>query len=179
MATILCTNNTTLIVKNYGRVPFYVDEIFKLQKDIIDCCRDHPGLTTLWNGEKVFSAAEIAKITGSPTDPFMRIWSFTPHQLDLFLGRFQIWKVPLFQLLMLFPRPPHGTTVELMSLFHLMGDPIDSIASLIFTSQVTQSRLRRLQPNGMDRKELEELALLITAFEEVGDEETVLALEEE
>ena len=177
MGTIQCSNGSTFVVNNYGRVPFYVDQIFQLQVKILECCPDYSGLVP-WKGTKVFSAPEIIKITGSPANIFMAIWKFTPYQLDIFLSRFQIWKVPLFQLLMQFPRAPHGRTIELMSLFHLMGDPIDTIASLIFTLQVAQNRLRRFKPNGMNRKSLEELTLLIMAFEEVGDEETLLALEE-
>lgn len=78
---------------------------------------------------------------------------------------------------MQFPRPPYGAAIETMSFFHLMGDPIDTIASLIFTLQVTQNRLRRFRSNGMRRKALQELTLLTMAFEEVGDEETVRSLE--
>jgi len=178
MVSLPFNNCTAFPIDNYGHVPFYMEEMFVILENITACWPDYPGLVE-WNGMTAFSPAEIARITGNHhTGIVASIWYFTPYQLDLFLGRFQIWKVPLIQLLMLFPRPPHGAAVELMSLFHLMGDPIDTIASLIFTLQITQNRLRSLGTNGMSRKKLEELTLLIMAFEEVGSDEIAVSLEE-
>jgi len=172
-----CANGQILTIDNYGSIPFRMDEIFKLQQHAANVCPDWPGLV-LWNDTtRVFSGDEIARITGSSSDSFLSIWNFTPYDSDIILRRFQAWKIPLVELLMQFPRAPHGAAVETMSFFHLMGDPIDTIASLIFTLQVTQNRLRRFRSNGMRRKSLEELTLLIMAFEEMGDEETVYNLE--
>ena len=171
--------NGSFSLSNYGRVPFLFDVIFEIETNIIKHCPDYDGLVRQPNGKMFLSLAELRKMIGSPTSSFMSIWKFTTYPDDLILAHFQTWKLPLFQLLVQFPRPPHGTVVECLSFFHLLGDPIDTIASLMFTLQVTQNRSRRLKRNNMDRKKLEELTLLITAFEEVGDEETVVALEEE
>jgi len=179
MVTIECSDNGTLTIDNYGWIPFTVDVMFTIQEMIIKCCPEYHGLAP-WNGvDKSLSAGEAAIITGTPTGFFMSIWYFNPYTTDILMRNFQIWKIPLLQLLVQFPRPPYGTAVELMSLFHLLGDPIDTIASLIFTLQVTQNRLRAFKANIMDQEKLKKLTLLVVAFEEAGYEENAARLEEE
>ena len=49
--------------------------------------------------------------------------------LDIF-NRISTWKYPELQLIVMFPRPPLGFSVELMVFTHLLGDPIDTIDNL-------------------------------------------------
>lgn len=46
--------------------------------------------------------------------------------------RMTTWKFPLLQLMFLFPRPPLNNWVQAFVIFHLLGDPIDTIQNLIF-----------------------------------------------
>lgn len=50
------------------------------------------------------------------------------------------WKLPLFQLAVQFPRVPLGFSVETATIIHLLGDPVDSITSVLFTLALCHSR---------------------------------------
>jgi len=162
-----------------GHVLPFDDSLYQLQLSFAKLCPDSIYLTPWRDGTKVFTAAAARKLTGSPDGWFSSIWIFTPYPTDLIFTRFQAWKLPMIQLIMSFPRPPHGTSVEAFSIFHLMGDPIDSLSSLIFTLHTTQRRVRRLESNtNLEKKTVFELVLLINAFEECGDETSACLLEE-
>ncbi len=89
-------------------------------------------------------------------------WSlldFERQDSELILGRLQTWKLPLFDLMVQCPRPLYGFKVQLFVLMGLMGNPIDTIASLMFTLHATQIRLARLEKKDTDGKtESEEAA---------------------
>ena len=42
-----------------------------------------------------------------------------------------IWKLPLLQLIVLFPRPPFGLFIDTFAIVHMFGDPIDTLGSLM------------------------------------------------
>ncbi|KAG8525507.1 uncharacterized protein KY384_009151 [Bacidia gigantensis] len=52
--------------------------------------------------------------------------------------RLTTWKFPLFQLAFIFPRPPLDGATETFVVFHLLGDPIDTIANLFAKLDVCQ-----------------------------------------
>lgn len=65
----------------------------------------------------------------------------------MWFARLTIWKVPLLQLISLFPRPPLDFWTEVFVLVHLVGDPIGKIRSLIIKiskCQVMTKEWRRL-----------------------------------
>ncbi|KAH8896216.1 hypothetical protein GQ53DRAFT_803762 [Thozetella sp. PMI_491] len=185
-----------------GHVDFFLDSVYEIQENISRKCTSDPRLAEWRDGLRVLTMNAVRNMTGSTTG-WMSIWQWTPYQGDLILSRLQAWKLPLVQLLMLFPRPPHGTMIELFSIVHLMGDPVDTSpssrvlycpfcrvnrvfeplalrharVSLTFTLQVTQRRMQILSENRMERENLKGLTLLINAFEECGEENNVLELE--
>jgi len=54
-----------------------------------------------------------------------------PYDSNQIWARLSSWKLPLFQLAALFPRPPLSFLVELFVIVHLMGDPISTISNLL------------------------------------------------
>ena len=86
------------------------------------------------------------------------------------------WKAPLAQLIFLFPRPPLGASVEIFTILHLMGDSIDTIASLLYTLEVCQRRAKPLRKQGMPDADWKALALVMAAYEEIGDTEACIEL---
>ena len=92
------------------------------------------------------------------------------------ISRLMAWKAPLVQLIFQFPRPPLSTKVQFLVMFHLVGDPIDTIASILYTLAVCQSRadaLRNIMPEG----DWEALVLIMVSYEESGNMEACEELE--
>lgn len=171
------TCNETYSIPNDGTIPFDLYSLYTIQTNIFDACPNDTRLGQWKSGIYVLTALAVTAMTGSPTG-FPAIWAWTTYPQDLVLSRFLTWKLPLFQLIMQLPRPPHRTRFEVFSLVHLMGDPVDSIASLMLTLHVTQRRLKRLERCSILKgKELKELVLLIGAYEVWGDKDNVAALE--
>lgn len=56
--------------------------------------------------------------------------------------RLTTWKFPLLQLVASFSRPPLGFRVECMVIFHLLGDPIDTIKNLLYKLSACQDTAR-------------------------------------
>lgn len=69
------------------------------------------------------------------------------YEGSMWFARLTIWKVPLLQLISLFPRPPLDFWTEVFVLVHLVGDPIGTTRSLIIKiskCQVMTKEWRRL-----------------------------------
>lgn len=58
-------------------------------------------------------------------------WNWTYYPAAHIWTRLTTWKFPLLQLIASFPRPPLGFYVDCFVLVHLLGDPIDTIHSLL------------------------------------------------
>jgi hypothetical protein len=56
-----------------------------------------------------------------------------------------VWKVPLVLLLLAFLRPPLNIGAQLYTLFHLLGDPIGTISSLLYTLAICQKQAVKLK----------------------------------
>lgn len=169
--------NDTYDVRKGGHIPFSTALFFQIQQNISSYCPTDPRLTELQPNTLVLTATAAMALTGASNNSFLSTWQFTPYPSDLILTRFQVWKVPLIQLITLNPQPPQSRSIGLFSLFHLRGDTIDTISSLIFTLQATQNRLRRFKQNGMGTKRLQGLTLLVCTLEQMGDEIDAIALE--
>ena len=65
---------------------------------------------------------------------------WTPYPIADIWERIVTWKLPLSQLVAQFPRPPLGLSIETATIAHLLGDPVDSIASMLLTYAICQSR---------------------------------------
>ena len=89
--------------------------------------------------------------------------------------RLTTWKFPLVQLIAAFPRPPLSLGVELFVVFHLLGDPIDTIKSLLLKLSNCQywvhHWIERDRGNKVDsERHWKALALLSDAYGEWGEE---------
>ncbi|KAK4998009.1 hypothetical protein LTR66_002680 [Elasticomyces elasticus] len=65
--------------------------------------------------------------------------SWTSFPAPEVIARIALWKLPLFQLVSLYPRPPLCLEVTVFVICHLLGDPIDTIWSLLYKLCATQS----------------------------------------
>lgn len=71
------------------------------------------------------------------------IWAgWTAYPIEDIWTRIVTWKLPLFQLAVQFPRVPLGFSVETATIIHLLGDPVDSMASVLYTLATCCSRAR-------------------------------------
>ncbi|OCK80882.1 hypothetical protein K432DRAFT_404298 [Lepidopterella palustris CBS 459.81] len=104
----------------------------------IDTLAKCPGSSLFFNGTNLLTEAVCKKFTGETNSP----WSWTKYpSIDIFT-RLITWKLPLFQLVSQFPRPPLGLSVQAFAIAHLLGDPIDSIASILTSLAMCETRAR-------------------------------------
>ena len=101
--------------------------------------------------------------------------------------RLTTWKFPLLQLVASFPRPPLSISVEAFVILHLLGDPIDTIRSLLAKISTCQTianewreeceKLLEKPPGEDEDRDWKALALVIDAYGEwnvAGDVKHVL-----
>ncbi|KAF2677268.1 hypothetical protein K458DRAFT_163206 [Lentithecium fluviatile CBS 122367] len=103
--------------------------------------------------------------------------------------RIVTWKLPLFQLVSQFPRPPLGFAVESAIIAHLLGDPVDSVMSMLLTLSMCQSRAALAKETCVAAnvelidEEYERtwkgLAIILVSYDECGKSEEVAELCEE
>src|SRR3569833_264854 len=91
-----------------GHVLPFDDSLYQLQLSIDKLCPDSIYITPWLDGTKVYTAAAARKLTGRPDGWCSSIWILTTYPTDLIFTRFQALKLPLIQLIMSFPLPPHG-----------------------------------------------------------------------
>ncbi|KAK7190822.1 hypothetical protein PSPO01_02985 [Paraphaeosphaeria sporulosa] len=97
-----------------------------------------PKNSTIFFKETGMLTVESCRImTGTPNS----IWTgWTPYPIEDIWTRIVTWKLPLFQLAVQFPRVPLGFNVETATVIHLLGDPVDSLMSVLFTLATCHSR---------------------------------------
>ena len=124
---------------------------------------------------RLFTDAACLAITRTSASPWK---GWTAYPVPDIWARIVTWKIPLFQLLSLFPRPPLGWKVEVATLAHLLGDPIDSLMSMILTLALCSSRAKRAKfvckearilPSGEDyERTWKALAMIMISYDECG-----------
>ena len=82
------------------------------------------------------------------------------------------------QLIFQFPRPPLGAKVEIFTIAHLLGDPIDTISSLLYTLATCQSRAEMLRKKGITDQDWKNLALIMDSYDECGKSQAAIELED-
>ena len=80
-----------------------------------------------------------------------------------------------------FPRPPLGFWVETATIFHLLGDPIDSMTSMLVTLATHRTRVKRAKmlceeigvgpPHAEYQRAWMALALIMISYDECGSPE--------
>lgn len=98
--------------------------------------------------------------------------------------RLTTWKFPLLQLVFTFPRPPLSAAIETFVIFHLLGDPIDTIANLLGKLSTCQYWAKHWQEADFQKAEERKrhwraLTLITDAYAEwEADEELKSVLQE-
>lgn len=123
-------------------------------------CKSRRGFdfTNLWTiTQNVFQAcANDSRLFGTVESlPTLYNVSLTREACEAFAGatwtrysgsdiwtRLTTWKFPLLQLVASFPRPPLGPNVECFIIFHLLGDPVDSLWNLLLKLRDCQRRAK-------------------------------------
>ena len=115
--------------------------------------------------------ASCAAIAGSD-------WTYYPAA-DIWT-RLTAWKFPLFQLVASFPRPPLSRWVDCFVILHLLGDPIDTIKSLLAKMSSCQGmathwrlkcgELLEKRAEGDEDGDWKALAILTDAYGEWGED---------
>ena len=92
--------------------------------------------------------------------------------------RIVTWKLPLFQLVAQLPRPPLGAGVETAVLVHLLGDPIDSMVSMLLTLSMCDTRAKQakkiclasgVRPSHSEyHRTWKSLAIMMVSYDECG-----------
>ena len=88
--------------------------------------------------------------------------------------RLTTWKFPLLQLVFIFPRPPLSFATESFVIFHLVGDPINTLQSLLTKLAICQRFARywqegvkaKTQINLQNDEDWKALALITDAYAE-------------
>lgn len=128
---------TTSTITN-STAGFNFDKLFLIYLYLNATCA--PESDIFFRGTTLITAAACRKITWTSNS----IWSgWTLYDLTDIWNRLVTWKLPLAQLFAQFPRPPLGWRVETATMLHLLGDPIDSFASLILTLALCKARAAR------------------------------------
>ena len=164
-------------ISNHTR-GFDFGELFTVYLYLNQTCP--PGSDIFFPGSRMLTDAVCKKITGNSSS----LWSgWTPYPISDIWTRVVTWKLPLFQLVSQFPRPPLGLSVETATLAHLLGDPIDSVTSMLLTLAMCRSRVtlakQMCSESGIDLGDPEyhriwkALAIVMVSYDECGKPEKV------
>ena len=110
------------------------DKLFTVHQYLKKTCL--PTSDIFFPGTTLLTDATCHKVSG--TTPSIGSWTMYPKE-DIWT-RIVTWKLPLFQLVAQFPRPPLGLAVESLTIVHLLGDPVDSMMSMLVTLAMCRSR---------------------------------------
>jgi hypothetical protein len=134
-----------------------------------------PNSEIFFRGTRILTNDVCLKITGNSNS----IWSgWTPYPVSDIWTRLVVWKLPLLQLVSQFPRPPLGWKVETAVMLHLLGDPIDSIGSMLLTLVICRAKANKAKElcndAGMKSTHAEyhrtwkQLAIILVSYGECG-----------
>ena len=162
---------------------FQFVSLWNYTKNIQAAC---PNDTRLFLGNAQFATADNASLTQEAC--VSKVGSgWTPYPVPDIWTRLTTWKFPLMQLVASFPRPPLSLTVEFFVILHLLGDPINTMESLLLKMskcQITasywkeecQSRLEGLYIGDQNRQKRDfnwkALALITDAYGEWAEDDT-------
>lgn len=156
---------------------FKFDQLFTVNQFLNQTCPSTSDI--FFPGTKWLTDATCHKITGTTSS----ITSWTPYPNDDIWTRIVTWKMPLFQLVAQFPRPPLGFAVESIAIVHLLGDPVDSMVSMLLTLAMCRSRATlakevckaaRIQPTDAEYdRTWKGLAIMLVSYDDCGKSEDV------
>jgi len=169
MANITCASVYEVPLKKY---PFEFPIIYEIAEKINKTCPIDP---RLWEPfTEVLKNDFVHQLTCSGSGWARDDWTAYPPSETL--QRFMAWKAPLIQVIFQFPRPPFGFAVEAFTILHVLGDPIDTIASMLFTLSVCQERAKLLWHR--PEHEWKALTLIMMSLDECGEHRQAAKFEE-
>ncbi|KAF2833561.1 hypothetical protein CC86DRAFT_365424 [Ophiobolus disseminans] len=129
---------------------------------------------------RMLTNAACERITGNDGS----IWTgWTSYPIPDIWNRIVVWKLPLLQLLSQFPRPPLGPNVETGVMMHLLGDPIDSVSSILLSLAICQERVERAKKLCIETgtgkshpdytRRWKGLAIIMVSYDECGASEKI------
>ncbi|CAI6338279.1 unnamed protein product [Periconia digitata] len=146
-------------------------------KELNETCL--PESEIFFHGTRLLTERACEVITGNESGSFSAIWSkWTPYPIEDIWTRIVTWKLPLFQLVGQFPRSPLGFRVETATIFHVLGDPIDSIVSMFVTLAICHTRVEaakklclkaKISPSSPEYASTwKRLAIIMVAYDDCG-----------
>jgi hypothetical protein len=93
------------------------------------------------------------------------------------LKRLLAWKLPLLNLLSQFGRQPLNTLTEASVMVHLVGDPLDTIASMFYTLHVCWARVAMLNELGLGPRDCKAVTLVMQTIDECRGKYATLEIE--
>jgi hypothetical protein len=135
-----------------------------------NCSKDDPRLVYQYD-EAFLTLDAVRRWTGE----HWKTWSPCPGN-DI-LKRLLTWKFPLVNLLSQFGKQPLGIWREIATICHLIGDPIDTLASMFYTLHVCWLRVRMLKQLQLEPQDWKAVVLVMQAFDECSGQFAMLELE--
>jgi hypothetical protein len=124
----------------------------------------------------VLTSSFATLITGHTDALSLSPTQWAPYDKRIIVRRLAAFKGPLLQLVFEVPRAPYGWNVEVFSVVHMLGDPIDCIASLLHTLCICRNRVQKLR-SGLSYRGLsgdtadsiaKSMVLILTTMDECG-----------
>lgn len=162
-------------------IDFDFGELWSITELIWEACPDDD---RLWGSNINITLAPIFNYTLALTQNACQAitggnngWTIYPTR-DI-LNRLTVWKLPLLQLVAQFPRPPLNISVETFVIVHLLGDPIDTIWSLLHKLWICEKRARDWRKRQREGNEWKGLALIHISYDEWMPKVDEIDLEEQ
>ncbi len=116
---------------------FQLPDFMTITRHIAESCLNDSRLAHIDGQIPTLGNAALTYAAGKKIED-LRSWAKYPGG-DIW-ARLTTWKFPLLTLIAFFPRPPISINVETFVLIHLIGSPINTIESMLFTLSNCQSR---------------------------------------
>jgi hypothetical protein len=145
--------------------------LYQYLQDIVANCSSSDTRLVQQHGQPFLTLDAARRWTGEKWN------TWVPYSDQDILKRLLTWKLPLLNLLSQFGRQPLGVTIAISTIAHLVGDPIDTIASMFFTLHVCWVRVETLKKLGLTPREWKAVALVMQTFDECSGKYATLELE--
>jgi hypothetical protein len=143
---------------------------YYLQNISANCSPNDPRLVHL-HGEAFLTFDAVRRWTGEKRT------TWNPYPDNDILKRLLSWKLPIVNLLAQVAKQPLSFSIELSTISHLVGDPIDTLASMFYTLHVCLERVKLLRRLGLTPREWKAVVLVMQAFDECSGQNAMLELE--
>jgi hypothetical protein len=152
--------NLTAILSQYGVRGFNTTILTQVQAQVSHC--PNLGVNVTDGDFRIFVYVASAIAGGR--------FKFTPYPSEAVIKRLWNWKVPILQLITQFPASPHDFW---FTFFHFLGDPGDTLGSLVHTLAVASTTYRTLMKRGLNPRQARSKALIDIEIKRVVNRQRV------